>query len=439
MTEGIEDSSVVPPGSASPTGSTADTGQAPEEKEEETVAGGEGGEEGVEGDAEGGGGGGNGERSGALGILGLARTCCVCIEMEQMNRCLHSEKICILPILACLLSLALCTAGLKWVFVDKIFEYEPPTHLDAKRIGQGPFIISADPTLGLPVSFPHSSSSAASLITAITTTARPEVLLKEKPTGGPYIPQSPRGTQFTPSVALAYHADQPTQSGVPTIPRQTPYPQTTLELNDIIIPTICMVSHVVQDLIKVPNLEEACAIARRFEMANNIPQIIGCIDGTHIPVLPPSDGYRDFVNRKGWPSYVLQAVVEDRYCFWSVNCQVPGSTHDANVLRQSELFKKAHLLLTGVRVIQGKPVRFFLLGDPAYPLMDWLMGYTQSPALTPEQEFFNIHLSSARTAVEMAFGRLKSRWRVLLKHSDFHFTFSPCMVTTCCALHIFCE
>ncbi len=40
--------------------------------------------------------------------------------------------------------------------------------------------------------------------------------------------------------------------------------------------------------------------------------VIGCIDGTHIPVLLPSDGYRDFVNRKGWPSYIIQAVVNDK-------------------------------------------------------------------------------------------------------------------------------
>ncbi|XP_061489571.1 pro-neuregulin-1, membrane-bound isoform isoform X3 [Rhineura floridana] len=79
------------------------------------------------------------------GIAGLAATCCVCLEAERLTGCLNSEKICIVPILACLISLCLCIAGLKWVFVDKIFEYDSPTHLDPDRIGQDP-ITPMDPT-----------------------------------------------------------------------------------------------------------------------------------------------------------------------------------------------------------------------------------------------------------------------------------------------------
>ncbi|XP_049908640.1 pro-neuregulin-1, membrane-bound isoform isoform X1 [Epinephelus moara] len=231
MTEGMEDFSAgpaPPPGSASPTSSTVDTGQVPEEKPEETEAAGESGEDGAEE-------GGDGQHMGALGIVALPGTCCVCIEMERINNCLHSEKICILPILACLLSLALCTAGLKWVFVDKIFEYEPPTHLDPKPIGQDPIIISVTPTLGLTMSIPHTSTSFVSLTTAITP-GRPEVLMEEKSTRGPYMPQSPRVTLSDPSVTLKYNAERP------TVPKQTLHPQTTQELNNIIIPTISATS-----------------------------------------------------------------------------------------------------------------------------------------------------------------------------------------------------
>ncbi|KAG8454397.1 hypothetical protein GDO86_000861 [Hymenochirus boettgeri] len=102
------------------------------------------------------------------GIAGLAITCCVCLEADRLRICLNSEKICILPILACLISLCLCIAGLKWVFVDKIFEYDSPTHLDPGRIDQDPVIYAetAPSTLvpssvrTLPVHVPTTNSEA---------------------------------------------------------------------------------------------------------------------------------------------------------------------------------------------------------------------------------------------------------------------------------------
>ncbi|KAL1247018.1 hypothetical protein QQF64_027206 [Cirrhinus molitorella] len=83
---------------------------------------------------------------------------------------------------------------------------------------------------------------------------------------------------------------------------------------------------------------------------------------------------------------------------------MPGSAHDASVLRQSELFQKAHLLPKAVKNIEGEDLRLMVVGDPSYPLLDWLIkGYTNSPNLTPEQESFNVYLSSLRVGVEMAF------------------------------------
>ncbi|XP_068190062.1 pro-neuregulin-1, membrane-bound isoform isoform X2 [Antennarius striatus] len=230
MTEGKEDFSAgpaPPPRSASPTSPTIDTGQVPKEKPEE-AAGDSEEEEGAEGTAERDSGN-EGEQFGALAIVALPRACCVCIDIEQVSNCVHSEKICILPILACLLSLALCTAGLKWVFVDKIFEYEPPTHLDPKRIGQDPVILSVEPTLGPTVSTPHwPPSTAHSTSTNTFTPGHPEVLVEDKSTRGPHVPQSTRRSQPDPSVTLKY------SNGHVTTPKQTAHPQTTQESNSII-------------------------------------------------------------------------------------------------------------------------------------------------------------------------------------------------------------
>lgn len=63
----------------------------------------------------------------------------------------------------------------------------------------------------------------------------------------------------------------------------------------------------------MPDNDECRKIAEAFEKKTHISQLIGAIDGTHISILPPSDGYRDFINQKGWPSIILQAVVDNNY------------------------------------------------------------------------------------------------------------------------------
>lgn len=81
-----------------------------------------------------------------------------------------------------------------------------------------------------------------------------------------------------------------------------------------------------------------------------------------------------------------------------------------------------------------------LIGDAAYPLKNWLMkGFTNHHALTPQQRHYNYRLSSARMVVENAFGRLKGRWRCLLKRNDVNTALMSDVVAVCCVLHNICE
>uniref|UniRef100_A0A3B3BNY6 DDE Tnp4 domain-containing protein n=1 Tax=Oryzias melastigma TaxID=30732 RepID=A0A3B3BNY6_ORYME len=195
--------------------------------------------------------------------------------------------------------------------------------------------------------------------------------------------------------------------------------------------------------ITLPKEEEAQQIAQRNYESHGLPQIYGAIDGSHIPIRAPRDGYRDYVNRKGWASIVLQAVVDDRLMIRDISVGSPGSAHDAAVLATSSLFSvvlfhscfhpKASMDIEGVQV------PLLLAGDPAYPLLPWIMKGYAGPNLTEPQEMFNEHLSAIRVKVEHTFGHLKTRWRVLAKTSDIHHDFMPKIVATCYILHNMCE
>lgn len=77
---------------------------------------------------------------------------------------------------------------------------------------------------------------------------------------------------------------------------------------------------------------------------------------------------------------------------------------------------------------------YMIVGDPAYPFLPWLIKGFTGPNLTPIEDSFNAHLSS-RVCVEIAFGRLKARWRCLLKRFDVYYSFVPSIVAACCTLH----
>lgn len=68
-----------------------------------------------------------------------------------------------------------------------------------------------------------------------------------------------------------------------------------------------------------------------------------------------------------------------------------------------------------------------------------MKGFSDQGRLRPEQLTFNYRLSRARMVVECAFGRLKARWRCLLKRNDSDIANLTNIVIACCILHNICE
>ena len=86
------------------------------------------------------------------------------------------------------------------------------------------------------------------------------------------------------------------------------------------------------------------------------------------------------------------------------------------------------------------PVPASNLGDPAYPLLPFLMrefvngGYNEK-----DQVFFVFKLSFARMVIKCEFGRPKGRFGCLRKKMDINIEDLPYVIHACVLLHNFCE
>ena len=196
-------------------------------------------------------------------------------------------------------------------------------------------------------------------------------------------------------------------------------------------------------LIKFPETaDEILKTAKAFEDKFGVPQIIGCVDGTHIPIIQPRINPRDYYCYKMKYSLSCQAVCDQNGLFTDIDISWPGSVHDARVFANSSINKKfinQRFPACCRELIPGDyPVPPFLIGDPAYPLLPHLM--KEYPNCTSnEQVVFNEMIRSARNQIKCAFGRLKARWRILNRALDVSTEIAPQIIYTCFVLHNFCE
>ena len=167
-----------------------------------------------------------------------------------------------------------------------------------------------------------------------------------------------------------------------------------------------------------------------YSQVSEFQGVIGAIDGSHIPIKAPSKHAPAYYNRKQFHSLVLLACCDANNCFtyaWTGN---PGSTHDATVLRTSDLFQQAENLI--------QP-GFYLLGDSAFPLTRWLITpFRNFGNLTHQQNRFNTAHANARVAIERTFGLLKCRFRRLLRFDASDMNIIVNTILSACILHNIC-
>lgn len=181
-----------------------------------------------------------------------------------------------------------------------------------------------------------------------------------------------------------------------------------------------------------PSVQRENEIAHSFENMSRICNIVGAVDGTHVPIVNCPGGNNDYINRKGFPSVQLQLVVDDTLMINDAYVGWPGSTHDARVLRNSSFYEGAE---NGRNISPGK----IIVGDGAYPLRRWLITpFRDNGHLTQQQKKYNKALSSARQCVERANAHVKGRFRRLQKVYCKKVEDISKLIMSCCILHNLC-
>ena len=194
----------------------------------------------------------------------------------------------------------------------------------------------------------------------------------------------------------------------------------------------------------VPKGDDLSEVMMLYRSKWGFPACAGAIDGTHIPIQAPQENYTDYVNRKSYHGIVMQALVDSRYLFRDIVIGWPGSVHDARVLSNSELYNRGldgQLFDATVKTtVLGNEIGPVILGDPAYPLLNWLMKAYPENETTPRwKRHFNYRLSRARMTVENTFGRWKGRFRRFMKRVDLGVDTTVHLVAASCIIHNVCE
>ncbi|XP_043464545.1 protein ALP1-like [Leptopilina heterotoma] len=185
------------------------------------------------------------------------------------------------------------------------------------------------------------------------------------------------------------------------------------------------------------------AVADEYEKKWKFPNCIGAIDGKHIRIIKPPHSGSTFFNYKKYFSFVLMALCDADYKFTWIDVGDYGSLSDSSVFDATGFAQEltsGRYLLPKARCLPGtnSVLPYFIIGDAGFGLKTFLMRpYSQKFVKNYREENFNFRLSSARIPIEISFGILVSRFRVLLGMLTLKLSTSINIVKCLVCLHNF--
>ncbi|XP_008299148.1 putative nuclease HARBI1 [Stegastes partitus] len=172
-----------------------------------------------------------------------------------------------------------------------------------------------------------------------------------------------------------------------------------------------------------PGSKPVTAIKEEFHKIAGFPDVIGCIDGTHIPITAPSRNEAKYVNRKSTHSINVQIVCDAACIISDVEAKWPGSFDDSRIYSESNLSNR----------LQSGEFDGLLLGDRGYPCQPRLLTPYPDPEPGPQQNFNQAHCRT-RARVETTIGLLKARFQCL-RHLRVAPERASDIIVACVVLH----
>jgi hypothetical protein len=213
------------------------------------------------------------------------------------------------------------------------------------------------------------------------------------------------------------------------------YQQISADLHGISQPSLSRILDSVLDAICGLRQEFIClpsdlnTVKQKFYQYGGFPGVIGCLDGTHVPIVKPSNHAQPeiFRCRKGFLSLNVQILCGPDHFIYNIVARWPGSTHDARIFSNSLLKDR----------LENNEIQGTILADGGYPCLRCLLTPLRNP-ITPEERRYNRCHIKTRNVVERTIGILKNRFRCLYHKLHYRPEKVGNIVVACAILHNLC-